>query len=28
VLETHLQSDGSVRIPDALRPYFGADAIS
>ncbi|HET8538084.1 MAG TPA: serine--tRNA ligase [Solirubrobacteraceae bacterium] len=26
-LETHLQSDGSVRIPAALRPHFGADAI-
>jgi seryl-tRNA synthetase len=27
LLETHLQPDGSVRIPDALRPHFGADAI-
>jgi seryl-tRNA synthetase len=23
LLETHLQADGSVRLPDALRPYFG-----
>ncbi|HTI29877.1 MAG TPA: serine--tRNA ligase, partial [Methylomirabilota bacterium] len=28
VLETHLQPDGSVRIPEALRPHFGADAIA
>jgi seryl-tRNA synthetase len=28
LLETHLQPDGSVRVPDALRPYHGADAIS
>jgi seryl-tRNA synthetase len=27
LLETHLQADGSVRIPDALRPHFGADRI-
>ena len=27
LLETQLQADGSVRIPDALRPYFGAGAI-
>ena len=27
LLETHLQADGSVRIPEALRPHFGADAI-
>jgi seryl-tRNA synthetase len=27
LLETHLQDDGSVRIPEALRPHFGADAI-
>jgi seryl-tRNA synthetase len=27
-LETHLQPDGSIRIPDALRPHFGADAIA
>jgi seryl-tRNA synthetase len=28
LLETHLQPDGSMRIPTALRPHFGADAIS
>jgi seryl-tRNA synthetase len=28
LLETHLQPDGSVRIPAALGPHFGADAIS
>jgi seryl-tRNA synthetase len=28
LLETHLQPDGSVRIPEALRPHFGSDAIS
>ncbi|HEX6475046.1 MAG TPA: serine--tRNA ligase [Candidatus Limnocylindria bacterium] len=27
LIETHLQADGSIRIPDALRPHFGADAI-
>ena len=27
LLETHLQPDGSVRIPEALQPHFGADAI-
>jgi seryl-tRNA synthetase len=27
LLETHLQSDGSVRIPERLRPHFGSDAI-
>jgi seryl-tRNA synthetase len=27
LLETHLQADGSVRIPQALRPHFGAEAI-
>ena len=26
-LETHLQPDGSLRIPSALQPHFGADAI-
>jgi seryl-tRNA synthetase len=26
-LETHLQDDGSIRIPEALRRQFGADAI-
>ena len=28
LLETHLQEDGSIRIPDALRPHFGADSIA
>jgi seryl-tRNA synthetase len=28
LLETHLQPDGSVRIPGALQPHFGRDAIS
>ena len=23
ILETHQQADGSVRIPEALRPYLG-----
>ena len=27
LLETHLQPDGSVAIPAALRPHFGADSI-
>jgi seryl-tRNA synthetase len=27
LLEQHQQPDGSVRIPEALRPYFGDDAI-
>ena len=27
-LETHLQPDGSVRIPSALQPHFGRDAIA
>jgi seryl-tRNA synthetase len=27
LLETHLQPDGSLRIPQALQPHFGADAI-
>jgi seryl-tRNA synthetase len=27
LLETHLQPDGSIRIPERLRPHFGADAI-
>lgn len=27
VLENHQQRDGSVRIPEALRPYFGQDEI-
>ena len=28
LLETHLQPDGSIRLPEALRSHFGADAIS
>jgi seryl-tRNA synthetase len=28
LIETHQQSDGSVRIPEPLQPYFGADRIS
>jgi seryl-tRNA synthetase len=27
LLETHLQPDGSISIPAALQPHFGADAI-
>jgi seryl-tRNA synthetase len=27
LLETHLQPDGSIRIPEALQPHFGSDAI-
>jgi seryl-tRNA synthetase len=27
LLETHLQPDGSIRIPAALQPHFGTDAI-
>ena len=27
VLETHQQADGTVRIPEALRPYFGAERL-
>jgi len=27
LIETHLQPDGSIRIPDALRQHFGADSI-
>jgi seryl-tRNA synthetase len=27
ILEHHQQGDGSVRVPEALRPYFGADVI-
>ncbi len=27
LLETHQQPDGSIRIPEALRPHFGADSI-
>jgi seryl-tRNA synthetase len=25
VIENFQQADGSIRIPDALRPYMGAD---
>lgn len=28
LLETHQEADGSVRIPEALAPYFGADRIA
>ncbi len=28
LLEQHQQPDGSIRIPEALVPYFGADSIS
>jgi len=28
ILENYQQQDGSVTIPDALRPYFGKDAIT
>jgi seryl-tRNA synthetase len=28
LLETHLQPDGSVRVPAALQPHFGRDAVS
>jgi seryl-tRNA synthetase len=28
ILETHQQADGSVRIPEALRPYTGFDSIT
>ncbi|WP_034266711.1 serine--tRNA ligase [Actinospica robiniae] len=27
ILENHQQSDGSVRVPEALRPYLGADLL-
>ena len=27
LLETHLQPESSIRIPEALQPHFGADAI-
>ena len=27
ILETHQQADGSVRIPEALRPYMGGAEI-
>ena len=28
ILENYQQKDGSVEIPEALRPYFGADRIA
>jgi seryl-tRNA synthetase len=28
VLETYQQPDGSVAVPDVLRPYLGRDAIT
>ena len=28
ILENHQQADGSVRVPEALRPYVGLDVIS
>jgi seryl-tRNA synthetase len=27
ILENHQQEDGSIRIPQGLRPYFGSDSI-
>jgi seryl-tRNA synthetase len=27
LVETYQQPDGSINIPEALQPYFGADAI-
>ena len=27
ILETHQQADGSVRVPEALRPYLGGIAV-
>ena len=27
LLETHLRPDGTVRIPEALQPHFGAESI-
>ena len=27
LIETHLQADGSVAIPAALQPHFGADSV-
>jgi seryl-tRNA synthetase len=27
LLENHLRADGSIGIPEALQPYFGADSI-
>ena len=28
VVENYQQADGSIRVPDALVPYFGADVIT
>ena len=28
ILENHQQADGSVRVPEALRPYVGLDVIA
>ena len=28
LVETHQQADGSVKIPEALQPYFKTDRIS
>ena len=28
IMETYQQADGSIRVPDALRPYMGVDTIS
>jgi seryl-tRNA synthetase len=28
VLETYQRADGSVGVPEVLRPYVGADAIA
>lgn len=27
LVETHQQADGTIRVPDVLRPYFGAETI-
>jgi seryl-tRNA synthetase len=27
VVENHQQADGTIRIPDALKPYLGRDII-
>jgi len=27
LVENHLQADGSILLPEALRPYFGSDSI-
>jgi seryl-tRNA synthetase len=28
LIENYQQADGSIRIPDALRPYMGKDSIT